>query len=987
VVVALARTRAVFVGLVVLAGARAAAGATLFDPALRFRTIATEHFVIYFHQGADRLAARLAVIAEQTWNEVRLPFGQTAPRRTHVVLADQSEAANGWATPLPYNTIVLNAAWPSGSAFTSHTEEWLRIVFVHEFTHIVHLDRSRGWARVVRRLFGRTGLAFPNLFLPEWQIEGLATYEESALTGGGRLRAMNFRAIEKEAARTGTLEPLDRVNGGLTDWAGDVAPYAYGLGFHDYLADRYGAERLTALAEATAGRVPYFISGAFENTFGRSLQALWKDYQSALARDARPAAPEGARIRRLTHHGFGVTGPRFAPPLCAGCPPEIVYAARSPHGFPSLNAVALDGSSPRRLATRYLGSTSGVVAGFVVFDQQERRRNAGLYSDLFVLDRARGTVWALTNEARLLDPDVSADGRTIVAVREGLGRRELVVVRRPEGAEVLLKADTASKADTTYDVLVSEDDTQFNAPRWSPDGRSIAVERHRRGKHADIVIVDAAAKTVRIVAALESARVATPAWRADGRAVVAAAEVGGEAFNLYEFPLDGGSPRRLTSLSGGATWPDVSPDGTTIVFVGYTVDGFDLFVIPYPASTERADTAAIDAFREPPRGDGPNGPEQDDRVDAPEVARAARYSPWPTLRPTSWSPVVDTPSDQLRIGVSTGGYDVLGYHLYALAATWLVNGPGTVSRLPAWRPDWTAAYAYDRWRPTMFVSASRDTSFLLVSGDGRDAQRAPVATREVEAGVLFPFRRVRTSHRLQASVVRSDDEYRFADEVRSIGGLSARLGAAITTARRYGYSISPEDGIRAGVTMERAQTDLASDRHVATATADVRAYLPGWQRHHVVAIRAGGGLSLGNTALDRSFTLGGSASAGDVIAFERDLFSLLRGFAANTFAGRRIFIVNADYRWPIARPQRGVGTWPVFLHTVHGAAFTDVGHAWSQAFRSRDLKTSIGAELSTDLVVGYALPLTVTVGVGWGRDGARRAPDGAMTYVRIGGSF
>ncbi|MBI4485869.1 MAG: hypothetical protein HY655_07650, partial [Acidobacteria bacterium] len=40
--------------------------ASLVDPALRFRTLPTEHFIVYFHQGEDRLAARLAVIAEET---------------------------------------------------------------------------------------------------------------------------------------------------------------------------------------------------------------------------------------------------------------------------------------------------------------------------------------------------------------------------------------------------------------------------------------------------------------------------------------------------------------------------------------------------------------------------------------------------------------------------------------------------------------------------------------------------------------------------------------------------------------------------------------------------------------------------------------------------------------------------------------------------------------------------------------------------------
>jgi acetyl-CoA C-acetyltransferase len=46
-------------------------------------------------------------------------------------------------------------------------------------------------------VFGRVVLGFPNLFLPTWQIEGFATYQESALTGSGRLHASDFRMVDK----------------------------------------------------------------------------------------------------------------------------------------------------------------------------------------------------------------------------------------------------------------------------------------------------------------------------------------------------------------------------------------------------------------------------------------------------------------------------------------------------------------------------------------------------------------------------------------------------------------------------------------------------------------------------------------------------------------------------------------------------------------------------------------------------------------------
>src|SRR5579864_319524 len=61
---------------------------TLFDPALHFRVLATQHFRIHFHQGEDRLAERLAGIAENAWHALEHPLGVRPPKLTQVVLAD-----------------------------------------------------------------------------------------------------------------------------------------------------------------------------------------------------------------------------------------------------------------------------------------------------------------------------------------------------------------------------------------------------------------------------------------------------------------------------------------------------------------------------------------------------------------------------------------------------------------------------------------------------------------------------------------------------------------------------------------------------------------------------------------------------------------------------------------------------------------------------------------------------------------------------------
>jgi WD40 repeat protein len=941
--------------------------ASAVDPRLRFRALPTAHFVIYFHQDEDALAQRLAAIAEETWTIVGGRLGTQAPRRTHVVLVDQTEVANGFATPQPYDTIFIFTTWPRGEEF--YTDDWLRLAFTHEFTHIVHLDRSESWARIVRGVFGRTLLAFPNQLLPTWQIEGLATYEESAVTGEGRLHAADFRAIVDEAARHRALEPLDRVNGGLTDWPAGAAPYAYGVGFHQYLVDRFGAEALGRLAAATAGRVPYTASRVFENVFGEPLGTLWADYESTLAASAGPPALD-AGIMRLTRQGFEARAPRFDRFTCRGCRPEIVYASVSPNDFPSLNSLRLDGSPPKRLARRYRGTTTAVGREAVYFDQLEIRRNVGVYGDLFERSRASGRVRQLTFEARLTDPDLSPDETAIACVQQRPGHRDLVLVR--------LKPDAAS---ARIEMLVSEPDTQFNSPRWAPDGRSIAVERHRLGSLPEIVVVDIAARSVRVVAARPKTRILMPAWRPDGRAIVAAAADEERPFNLFEFQASGdGQVRQLTHVSGGALWPEISPDGRTIVFVGYTPDGFDIFSMPYP-STNDVEPNVVSAFR---RTDDVVRRTDAERTEPPST----RYSPLPTLPPTSWFPLVEGDSAQLRIGAAVAGQDVLAYHAYAASATWLASSPADAPTPGAANPDWSISYAYNRWRPVFFASASRSTSFFAgpAAANGTPAA-ATELERVVEAGVALPFVHARVVHQSVFSLVRAVDEITLPDRTISRDRTAIRLGWQSATSHTYGYSISREQGVVAGGTAEFVERPLGSSATSTTLTADVRGYAPGLAPHHVVAARLAAGVSSGDATVGRTFLLGGPIVGDSAIDFGSRAVGLLRGFPSNSFAGTHSAVLNLDYRWPIARPQRGIGTWPIFLHTVHAAVFADAGHAWTRTFDAGAIKTSLGAELSTNVVAGYYFPFTATAGAAWGRDGSGTRPDRVTAYLRVGRAF
>src|SRR5258708_1370598 len=177
----------------------------------------------------------------------------------------------------------------------------------------------------------------------------------------------------------------------------------------------------------------------------------------------------------------------------------------------------------------------------------------------------------------------------------------------------------------------------------------------------------------------------------------------------------------------------------------------------------------------------------------------------------------------------------------------------------------------------------------------------------------------------------------------------------------------------------RGRASTASTSGATTVPLDARGYAHGLAPPRVAAVRAGVGSSTGAAVAGRTFFLGGAGPDASVTSFGGDALSLLRGFGTDTFAGSHVAVVNADYRFPIARPQRGLGTWPLFVHTLHGAVFADAGHAWTAEFHASAVKTSLGAELSTNIIAGYYFPFALTVGVARGHD-SRGSVSGATTF-------
>ena len=197
-----------------------AASAQPYDPDYRWHTLDTPHFQVHYHQGLEALAQRAAREAERAHARLAPLLGYSPRQKTQLVLSDDSDSANGSATPLPYNTIRIYTVPAESGSVLNDERDWLEAVITHEYVHILHLDNIGGIPAIVNGIFGK--LWPPNGLTPGWMIEGLAVAHEAP--GRQRRRPERQRRLRHvPAGPGGGAAGLPDAGGGLQPLPGVAA--------------------------------------------------------------------------------------------------------------------------------------------------------------------------------------------------------------------------------------------------------------------------------------------------------------------------------------------------------------------------------------------------------------------------------------------------------------------------------------------------------------------------------------------------------------------------------------------------------------------------------------------------------------------------------------------------------------------------------------------------------------------------------------------
>lgn len=947
--------------------------AAAFDPTLQFHAIETPHFRVTYHTGLEDVAQHVASTAEAIYDDMTKVMGHVPEAdKTEILLTDTAESANGSATALPYNALRLLVTAPEDMSPLGDVDDWFLELVTHEFTHILHTDNIHGIPVLVNRIIGKQFA--PNQIQPRWILEGLAVYQESERTSGGRLRSSQWDMYMRADVLEDNVAGLDQISNSVRRWPQGNLWYLYGSHFIKWIQGVYGPSTFPRVSRDYGAQViPWGMQRSIRRITGKTYDELYPEWIKSMQRDygaqAESIRKAGLREgRQLTFHGQDARYPRWIP---KGAWPEhqggLLYYREDQHDRPGLYAVdvtrdgsgavvAVDPKQRHPIARVPVPSYASFQPdGGVVFGATEVYRNVFSYGDLERMAPGATSRFGtpdggrerLTEPAlRASDPAVSPDGRRIVFTQNHAGTRSIHIADLVDG-----------HLENIEPLVTTPVLEQSFTPRWSPDGTHVAYSTWRQGGYRDIRYVDVGARSWRMITS-DRAIDGAPAFTPDGKWMLFHSDRTG-VMNVYALELATGVTKQVTNVINGAYMPDVSPDGKTLAYIGYTKKGFDLFAMPLDLATAPDAPPAVDERPDPPKVEQRRWP-------------TSRYRPWRTLVPRTFDVSVAPGYFGQSVGVTMSGSDITGLHGVGLSTTTELARPyvqGALSYSYVGLPVDFGASIYRNVVPRSDYTVGDYKPIVMQESIGITTSLNYALPRAYDTQGFFVSHSIA---RVGADLPLPPDKVDpFATPTFFQRGLqsSIHLGYSYSNAERYLWSVGAERGFAFSAGFDWTNPALGSDFTGFATNADFTAYfkMP-WLDHHSLALHAGGGTSGGNFPGRNAFFVSGFVDLPVIDVIRNQQIQggvVLRGYPLNALSGRSYLLTNAEYRFPIVNIDRGDSTLPIFLNRIAGAAFTDYGSAFD-IFSNANFKTGVGGELWFDFTLGYIQSFTFRTGLAQG---------------------
>ncbi len=922
------------------------------DPDLDWKQIETEHFHIIYDAKYYPLAKLYAVYSEQAYATLE-PLFKEVPEKVTILINDNTDSANAFATSLPYPFINIFPVYPSQLDSVGDYGNWAYELVLHELGHVFTFEPTNGWLSPLRYIFG--SVAKPNFLLPRWFHEGLCVNLETIYSNGGRLRSPTYLSNIRAMVLDKTLrnENMARINENIPDYPGGLRPYLFGgVLLNDILKKAGSPTIFYDLVQSYSRRIPFLLNSPIEEKLDQSyselLNGVFTKFEDLTAEQVNRVSSFGTKKgRRIRQPGYANHSPRFSPNG-----QFLAYVGKSDNTGQYIRVLKERKKTEFR-KTRGKSVLSGAknisrLEWFpdnkhILYNDSATWNRYYSYNDLYKVNIFTKKTTKLTSGARASEASISPNGR-LIAYRENytFGTRIASVDADGKNKKVIYEPPRTHRV---------------SHPTFLSDSRLVFVERDANLREilklVNINETDEEALPLNILE--DYSPISFP--RLTSMGLVFNSSKSGIP-NLYLADKSLSSARAvtntLTSIQGG----DIHPLSKNLYFSRKTGKGSLIHTLKFaqwnvlPRIPPRIDNIADYEFSPyTPPNVKVNTTEED-------------YSVWRYMTPKYWIPFLFAVEEGLLFQALTGANDPTNSHSYSLQANYdtLTEKVG-------------AAFEYVNRQTPITQSLFLGNFYeYLYSGD---------LTRQTASGSYFASSFIPgLSNSWRAGLGLSYSQTKFIGGTTELVRSGPTVNISYSNVTQRGKDVTPESGKGFRLSYTKYLEQWGNTFYDSTSLS-TSLYTSSWlpSRHGIALLTNTVWAPNNNIAF-----LGSSTQAGPFQATLIGSGFLMRGYPSGVFLGQTLTTANLEYRFPLSFIYNGYGTAPVFLKKIHGAAFFDAvtldGLFFdfdANGFRSTKYGNMFyggGLELRIDLTIGYGLPARINLGLYYGFDDR---PDGGFS--------
>lgn len=532
-------------------------------PSLRWQQVNTPHIRVIYPRGIENEAQRVANTLEHIRKAESTTLGK-APRKISIILQSESSTSNAFVSLTPRRSEFY--MMPSQDYNFLGSNDWLSLLAVHEYRHVVQFQNSiTGFNKVFYYVFGpATVAAMASLSVPQWFWEGDAVAAETAFTGSGRGRIPNFNLMFRTNFQEGRKFTYEKQY--LRSYKHFI-PDHYVLGYNmvSYLREKTNDPEIWGKITHRTWSVPFMpfrFSNSIRKYSGVGVRKLYNEMATEYGRRWQK------EISELTVTSFETLNTRRSTAFTNYNYPQVVdenSLVALKNGIGEIDQlVILQNGVEKKLFTPGIINDAGMLStanGKIVWNEYEfnPRWRVKTYSVIKAYDVITQQHWRVSSRSRYASAALSPDGASIVTVETDTTYKTSVVVLDLASGVVVKK-------------ITNPENHFYAMPRFSLDGKKIvALKTTLEGKTVSIFDVNTGTSTD--VFPITDENIGHPVLQGDY--LYFNSPISG-IDNIYAYHLTDKIRYQVTSSKYGAYNPALNKDASTLYYNEQTRNGLDI---------------------------------------------------------------------------------------------------------------------------------------------------------------------------------------------------------------------------------------------------------------------------------------------------------------------------------------------------------------------------------------------------------------------------